>query len=680
MTALLFAWTLLSPVWVSHRLLRRCLPDASPGVWFPSVVVVTCTLVIVGFQAGALLYGSSAVGFACLMALLSVGEVVVFPLRVPTPVRRPPRLPVLLQAGAALPLCAWVSLHLSREGPRFSAEDLSYHAPLTAWWGTTNGLGVPEFTYQSYFPANAELVSHWLVASQGTDALVSWSSVVWLALLVGSWALFADQLRQNRWLSMSLMGLVLLSPQMVRLSETHTPVDLCVAAVGAYLVAISWVPCAATDREATMRAVLGGLAAGIGSGAKVVVVPLAAWVLFWWVLQARSRRSPVLPLLFLLGLAATGSFWYVRNLWLTGNPVFPAALGPFAGPLDATLRGQTTVASVLASPATYGTDWASYARAWVYWTAPLIGLAVLGPLLGAATVLLRAGLDRSRRQHLLFALGAVLCVGLVFCVSPYSATANLPAFRLHFPFRYLCGAVVLCGMVACPIESLRSRTLPIFGLVSCCLLIWLWRDDGRAAVPLLLGVPAWFVVRWLVQSWWAPWLAAAVALTGLSLQSARSELPVPPGLYGLASGGEERRALFARIDSLPPSRIGVLAMAPINATYVYPSYGRRWQHRPVLLGPDGAARGALHTEEHPWWWGHVRLTPPPVSWRQNLDAAGLDYLLLSRWYAPDAHWMLPVGSSGDPDGFSLVYEDSTHQLWRVEPEPAPPVPAPLSGP
>lgn len=55
-------------------------------------------------------------------------------------------------------------------------------------------------------------------------------------------------------------------------------------------------------------------------------------------------------LLFALGVAITGSYWYVRNWILTGNPLFPGRVGPFDGPLTLENAQPTLFQWIMRSP------------------------------------------------------------------------------------------------------------------------------------------------------------------------------------------------------------------------------------------------------------------------------------------------------------------------------------------
>jgi hypothetical protein len=85
-----------------------------------------------------------------------------------------------------------------------------------------------------------------------------------------------------------------------------------------------------------------GIAAGLACGAKLLAVLTVAAPLFLALGLApgtpaqRARR--LLP--FSLGAALPLAPWLLRNLWITGNPVYPFLPGLFASAGDATLQAQ----------------------------------------------------------------------------------------------------------------------------------------------------------------------------------------------------------------------------------------------------------------------------------------------------------------------------------------------------
>jgi hypothetical protein len=84
---------------------------------------------------------------------------------------------------------------------------------------------------------------------------------------------------------------------------------------------------------------------GFAVGCKVSYVFPLDVVGLWYLLAGGNgtRLSTRVRGLALLGAGAivTGSFWYIRNWATTGNPLFPAQVGPFDGPFTQEAQART---------------------------------------------------------------------------------------------------------------------------------------------------------------------------------------------------------------------------------------------------------------------------------------------------------------------------------------------------
>jgi len=75
-----------------------------------------------------------------------------------------------------------------------------------------------------------------------------------------------------------------------------------------------------------------GLLAGLAVGTKVSMAPAAVILALWFLFprQGSNLRLPgraALVVVFTIGAALTGLFWYARNVVWTGNPLSPGARG-----------------------------------------------------------------------------------------------------------------------------------------------------------------------------------------------------------------------------------------------------------------------------------------------------------------------------------------------------------------
>jgi hypothetical protein len=175
-------------------------------------------------------------------------------------------------------------------------------------------------------------------------------------------------------------------------------------------------------------------------------------------------------------------------------------------------------------------------------------------------------------------------------------------------------------------------------------------------------------------------IGAAVLLAGLAIWAPQKADMTAAALH--ATGGTDRPigAAWRVIDSLPPgSRIAWFGPA---AYQYYPLFGRRFQHRPVAVDPDGTPRPLLHRlfAEHPEWtgergrgrqWDLHALTG-------NLHAAGVEYVLVTKWDA--TQWPPQQAILQRCAGWEKRFDDGYSTLWRATLPATTDLPGPQAGP
>jgi hypothetical protein len=230
-----------------------------------------------------------------------------------------PRIP-----SASPILAAFVGLVALRFGLQvfFFAPHLGdavcYHLPKIAEWiragGFTHEMGLhPHVT----FPAGFELVETWWVVFLRHDVLIEAAGAEFLVLAGASTIALARYLDLSPTSSLLAAAITIVSPGL-HLSATSCLNDAAVAALVVATIAI-----AARRGPAWALIVVFGL--GVGIKATYLYAMPGVAVLAW-----ANRRGPAVPSVrrwapFLLSAAAlaVGGFWFARNLWWYGNPVFP---------------------------------------------------------------------------------------------------------------------------------------------------------------------------------------------------------------------------------------------------------------------------------------------------------------------------------------------------------------------
>lgn len=235
--------------------------------------------------------------------------------------------------------------------PSVNGDALIYHYPMVAGWVQDASLNHPRGflvgEFQWWYPSNTELLHTWAVLWFRTDFLVSLVSWLFFGLLMGSvYALAAEigtRMRQAAIVTVAAVSTPIVFFVGVRLSGVDTAVTAFMLL--AVLFALRWwrtgrLLCfgdAGPPGEATLTMrvrdlVLSGLAAGLALGSKYTAVPfvgamVVVFLVCLFVSAVRHRsawRRLVAPLVALaLPAIVAGIYWYVRNLVLAGNPLYP---------------------------------------------------------------------------------------------------------------------------------------------------------------------------------------------------------------------------------------------------------------------------------------------------------------------------------------------------------------------
>ena len=553
----------------------------------------------------------------------------------------------------------WLWLLVTR-GTRFVWDDLSYHAASPASWVQAADLHLSPWTYQAYYPFNAEMLSFWFMLQTQTDALASLGVAVSVLLLASAWVTLGRRLGQSAALNWLGLGVALASPKMLFFLSTFSANDL--AAAAAALAALAFGLGPATPK----RGALCGLAAGLALGVKVAVAPIVAGLGLLWLVRAQRSKEVGGLAAFVIGTVALGSYWYGRNLLLTGNPVFPAALGPFEGPLDAFAQRRTSLWWFIAKKWEQRAFWEHLLTSRLDWPVP-IGL---GAALGVCATGVLGAVRRDLRLVLL--AGCALGVALLVPMQPFSGTPNRPGYPMHlmvryFTFPFLLGLALLPSLAT----STRARqvlAVPMAGLLA--VGVNEWPNDERTA---LLGVAMVVVVahRFAERRYALLVAGAAAALLTVAVLPHRTE---DSRRQVVAFRADDRPVgdAFAALDGLPAgARVGMIQTLPFTHVLYYPLFGGDLRLRPARLAPDGTLRGPLHAvwrdDPEGWWWAFSAPAIDAELYLENLRSSEVDYLLVTKWKnRPGKRWRWEREAvAAQLPKSHRVWTDGYSEIWRI---------------
>ncbi|CAN5860158.1 hypothetical protein BH23ACT2_BH23ACT2_30090 [soil metagenome] len=397
----------------------------------------------------------------------------------------------LAAAAVAVVVVQWVShtAHTSIRGMTH-ADTLWYHMPFAARFAQTGTF--PEIDALGYeaarwFPFNAHLLHTLALLPFDRDWLSPMLNLGWAAVaFLAAWCIGAR--RGAGPASLAAAAVVLGLPVMAATQPGQASTDIACAALLLAAVALLL-----ESDLAPAPLALAGAATGLAIGTKVTLaVPIAALVILVAGLVIVRRRWTSVGA-WLGAVAATGSFWFLRN-WVVGGSPLPW----FEVPLlfdRVTVEGQAD--SLLQAGVFDRATWDALYR-------PGLDQA-LGPAWGGVLALMVAGLVlalvRGQRSVERIA-GMVVLAGIV----GYLATPLTAGLSFGFNLRYL-SPVVLVGLVLIPGGLPTSRRWRIAQVAAALVLVL-----AGATAPNNERIPAWPSETPVAIALVAVALAAAVGL------------------------------------------------------------------------------------------------------------------------------------------------------------------------
>jgi hypothetical protein len=428
--------------------------------------------------------------------------------------------------------------------------------------------------------------------------------------------------------------------------------------------------------------VYAGLLCGFAAGVKISFSPVCVVVAVWLFLRHRHMHATSVRLrhsaLFLAAAALTGGYWYVRNIVLAGNPLFPAQLGPLSGPFSPDYQNRTKLITWIVAHPLDVNQWKLIIKSFVSWPVSLFPLAAAG--YGAAAWMLlkrRSGEahDRQDLHILLFLIGIVFLV--IFPFTPFSGTDDSPIALLRVENRFLVLPFAIGLALFSPLVG-RADAVGNFWFTLSFLALVIGGSQPGAAVLVVMAtaVILYFLftrMKKLLSLWSGRWIlalgTAAVVIAGLTLWEPIARKATDNRLFSYGSIYRPIGTAWKAADSLAEgSRICWFG----PSTYMhYALYGRRFQLRPTAVNPDGTLLRPQHErwkEDHSsvkWWEGTE--APDISGLADNLIRTGIDYVFVSRW---DGEELPPqyraLAASGK---WRTVFDDEYSSIWeRIDKE------------
>lgn len=622
-------------------------------------------------------------------------------------------VPATLAVGLTVWAGLWFGLP-SLLGPvKVVSDGPIYHLYFAARWAREGRLFLIAApfgeTAAPYFPAGGDVWFSWLILAWGDETLAKVGQAPFWALSGITVVATAMRLGAKRSSAVIACAWFLLCTPMVLFSfEANVDtIFVCGYLLSVYFV-IAWSNC--VENRALL--VTGMLALGLALGTKptaIVFVPtvLAAAAAVAW----QKRKSPRFFLASLAIIAAVplipAGYWFVRNLALTGNPLYPLHLE--AGG-RAILRGWYVRTAMERSP----------------YYIPLVRVRALGDTLLAV-------LDPRLAPVWLFAVGAGLWVrGDRGRPRAWIATLslltliNIAIYWILIPYRTQQRFMLQAfGLAAVPLSLVWDRSSAARTVATIVLVLhvltpqgWPLVLDPRVQAPWDLDpmipnrLPALVPLvssRGLVDRAWQIGIVAMISVAVRAWVQRRSRLDGFAAFLACVVLGSA-----AVVSNDPAVRDPMRKFYPES----FPDYYRGWRALDRLAGPKGAVIAYAGTDlpyyplgaglrnkvryininQHKDWLMHDyarasrrRLWPDPrpgwdrdpaeasyEAWVANLDAAGVELLAVTRANpaegafnptAPDGFTIERRWADAHPERFALAYPrefpDPLFRIYRV---------------
>lgn len=588
-------------------------------------------------------------------------------------------------------------------------DDAAYHAAYPSLWLQQGQIDFKPLNLKAYYPQATGLQSLWFVLpfmpGERSDAHV-WVALTGLVFdvmfLIGcAVACRKMGLQPGAW---TTAGALCLSSWFVLIRQLAFCADD--VAVGSLLVAA--VAFAAPERSGNRRrtAMVEVLACALLLGYAIATKPLTALpaavivlAVIWRLSRIFSRATTVkLTLVATAAALAVGGFWFVRNMILTGNPLYPAEVAGFPGATH--------------FPGTRLVEFGRYFGSWrglylsleAYLDFPFFwGLAAVVGLGYAALVAL--GIASGSRP---MALLTVLSAGSMLAYLPWQPFGagwawNITSGVIHpLSQRYIFGVAFLgwlwVGVLGSgPLGSRRAS----FGLVVTALCVGGVMERGaihwagfmeNQHLPVKRAVVIGGLLAIAVgATTYGPvalrWLFKPIAMHSTDRHGTRHAILFRSATFvtigvGIVIGLNSAHRHRAKLNATGPDSLGVWAgldnQPPSHVWgYAYTGFyeleqalGLRYQHHLLRVDYNGRAS----TEPEP----EMDLTgqPPPAptvdaaTFVKNLRAAGIDLIITrSQKFGervekfPPQHALLQEAA-----GVTSVYSDGMYFVWRITPD------------
>lgn len=540
--------------------------------------------------------------------------------------------------------------------PRPWFDVLAGHLPVAVEWLQAGNVRlwpyVSPVSAEALYPANSQLMALWLLVPTHRDFLVQLGSLPGVALLIGGIAMLAQELGADRRAATAAALIVPTLPlaigQLVGTNMTDMMAAGGLVAAGAFVASLRRRP-----RYAEILAA--GLASGIAVGSRYAAIVALIPLLMVMAAELFAQRRALSPLragaVFALGLASTGSYFYLRNLVITGDPVYPQSL-PFHNVTATVLTAFPSFKSYLQVGFQPG-GWLVAVEQAIAFGGPLFVV-----LVGASLVPVAVGVVR-RDMSLIAWLWAILPLVefLAFVSLPLSAgyvvNGHLDRVGVTLNLRYLLPTVSFsAAIMAAELSRWRPKVEHAVLLVALLLAPIFAVLDSEHHLPLVTIVAgglllfAFVAVLRVRPNVRALGIGAVVVAVGIAVISPQVATHYDQRRLGAGVPFEDARLHLADADS---------SVAVAGFCEIYGLYGPKLERRvEYITGADGQVDRPLDAGYQAWLSSLRTHQVSAVVVGSDVCFLGLN--------VPQVEW-----TKDHPEIFDRVYASGTTAIYRVRP-------------
>ncbi len=572
-------------------------------------------------------------------------------------------------------------------GTQFISDDLIYHATAVAEWVQNGRLSFAPQTYQAYYPKNAEVFSLWFVLLVHGDGLASLAGWYWVTLGVLAIMTLCRIAGGTAATAILAAALFVAAGPVTYQGWKFSAVDVAGPAAMLASLALALPSGSVKLKERLVDALYSGLILGLAIGTKVSFAPagliLAAVFASRYGTQGNRKMRVAIVAVFSASAVMTGGYWYLQNMILTGNPIYPAEFGPFAGPFGRADQYKTTMLRALVEAGGNLEHWKIIARHYLGWGFGLGLLALAGygmALCSWCRQRISGASELNGRLKIILVLGITLLV--LHPLMPFSGAIDRPDVTLIPQPRFLIGpfaiGLILFASIAETSTVLKKILIPI--AVLAIVQKWIrpfpdnsWMIVLRCTLGVGVGVALYLIARLnliarLTAQIRIRYIAAGGVLTAVAVIAAYAPYKQALTDNNIHTYAHRRGNPFAgsawKLLGMVPDGARVAAFGPRMWMY-YPLFGRRFQLVPCPGNKNAAAY--VHYHQRPpgtvWWWHTEGTKFNPETFRVNLINRGVQYVLTTKGQAPE--WPIQHHALAKWGAAELIHEDVRSALWRI---------------